>query len=202
MEQCLSDQEIGLVQAKIKEKYNQVASSPTGSFRYPVGSEAIRKLEYPPEIIADFPPALLDSFCGVGNPFSLGPARMGEAVLDIGCGAGFDTLVAAKMVGPDGKVRGIDVTAAMLDKAKSNLALLALDNVTFQEGEAELLPFPDQEFDLVISNGVLNLTINKAQAVKEVLRVLKPGGRLQIADMVLMEALPPERAGRMENWYQ
>jgi arsenite methyltransferase len=202
MPQPLTEQEIHLVREKIQGKYAQVAAAPAGRFRYPTGSEGLRLQQYPQEIIQGFPQTVLDSFCGVGNPFSLGPIYPGEAVLDIGCGAGVDSFVAAWMVGPQGRVIGIDVTAEMLAKARTNQPLLDLANISFQAAEAESLPFPDQEFDVVISNGVINLTLNKEKALGEAYRVLKPGGRLMMADMVLVQDLAPDRAGKIANWYQ
>jgi SAM-dependent methyltransferase len=198
----LTEKERDLIREKIQEKYVGVAAATAGCFRYPTGAAGIRQQEYPEELWRDFPPDLLESFCGVGNPFSLGPVRPGEAVLDIGCGAGFDALVAARLVGPQGRVVGLDLTKAMLEKARHHQALLGLKNVFFQEGEAETLPFPDQEFELIISNGVFNLALNKEKAVQEAFRVLKPGGRLMLADMVLVAALPPERNKKVENWFQ
>ncbi|MDP2045058.1 MAG: methyltransferase domain-containing protein, partial [Deltaproteobacteria bacterium] len=139
---------------------------------------------------------------GVGNPFSLEPLNPGDAVLDIGCGAGVDSLVAAHLVGAGGKVVGLDVTPAMVERARSHLSRLDLANVTFEVGEAEALPFPDNDFDAVISNGVFNLTLDKEKALHETHRVLKPGGRLMLADMILVAALPPDQAGKVENWFQ
>jgi arsenite methyltransferase len=198
----LTAQEKELIREKIQEKYGRVAASPAGCFRYPTGREGIEKLGYPLKLWEDWPEALLASFCGVGNPFSLGPIQPGEAVLDIGCGAGFDAFLAARLTGPEGRVVGIDVTPAMVEKAREHGRRLSLGNVAFQPGEAESLPFPDETFDVVISNGVLNLTLDKDKAVAEMHRVLKPGGRAMLADMVLVESLPPERDRKIENWYQ
>ena len=199
----LTDKDAALIREGIRRKYSQVAASgPASCFRYPTGEAGVRQQHYPLDLIRDFPPAVIDSFCGVGNPFSLGPIYAGEAVLDIGCGGGFDSLVAARMVGPEGRVVGIDVTQEMIGKARANLALLNLPHVSFQVAAAEFLPFPDNDFDVVISNGVFNLTLDKARALEEVHRVLKPGGRLLLADMVQVAALPPDKAGKVENWYQ
>jgi SAM-dependent methyltransferase len=202
MSNDLSDQEQLLIREKIEEKYSKVAESPSGCFRYPTGVEGISKLGYPPELWQDFPESLLASFCGVGNPFSLGTILPGESVLDVGCGAGFDAFVAARLVGAKGRVAGLDATPRMIEKARENLARLAFSQVTFQAGEAEALPFPDEDFEVVVSNGVLNLVVNKERAFEELFRVLKPGGRAMLADMILVEALPPDRAHKIENWYQ
>jgi ubiquinone/menaquinone biosynthesis C-methylase UbiE len=157
---------------------------------------------YPLDIIDGLPKEVLTDFCGVGNPFSLGTLYPEDAVLDIGCGAGVDSLVAARIVGPGGRVVGIDVTFVMLEQARAHLARLSWPQVSFQVADAEALPFPDNDFDAVISNGVFNLTLNKAKALEEAHRVLKPGGRLMLADMVLVAALPPDRQDQVANWYQ
>jgi SAM-dependent methyltransferase len=199
----LTETEKEVIREAIKGKYSQVAASGTACcFQYPTGAEGVRQQNYPPEIVRNFPPAVVDAFCGVGNPFSLGPIYPGESVLDIGCGAGFDAFVAAHLTGPQGRVVGLDATAEMIEKARANLALMVLSNVSFQVGEAEALPFPDDEFDVVLSNGVFNLTLDKEQALREAYRVLKPRGRLMLADMVLVQDLPPEVADKVENWYQ
>ncbi len=198
----LNQADMQLIRSKIQEKYVRVATSPAGCFRYPTGLEGIRGQAYPPELWQDFPASLLDSFCGVGNPFSLGEVHPHEAVLDIGCGAGFDALVAARLVGPQGRVVGLDLTVAMIQRAQGHAKLLDLPQVAFQVAEAEALPFHDSVFDVVITNGVLNLTLDKGKALQEAHRVLKPSGRFMVADMVLTQALPPERDGKVENWYQ
>ena len=199
----LTETEIQQVRQGIKDKYNRVAAAGTGGcFQYPTGKAGMELQGYPPEVLKNFPPEILADFCGVGNPFSLEPLDPGDAVLDIGCGAGVDSLVAAHLVGTGGRVVGLDVTPAMVERAGASLSRLGLANVTFQVGEAEALPFPDNDFDAVISNGVFNLTLDKEKALKETHRVLKPGGRLMLADMVLVAALPPDQAGKVENWFQ
>jgi len=199
----MTEPEILQVRQGIKEKYDRVAAAGSGGcFQYPTGKAGMELQGYPPELLNNFLPEVLAPFCGVGNPFSLEPLNPGDAVLDIGCGAGVDSLVAASLVGAGGRVVGLDVTPAMVERARSHLARLGLANLTFQVGEAEALPFPEATFDAIISNGVFNLSLDKEKALHETHRVLKPGGRLMLADMVLVAALPPDQAGKVENWFQ
>ncbi len=199
----MTEPEILKVRQGIKEKYDRVAAAGAGPcFRYPTGKDGMAQQGYPDEILEDFPPKVLAAFCGVGNPFSLGPLNPGDAVLDIGCGVGVDSLVAGRLVGAGGRVVGLDVTLAMIERARAHQARLGLGQVTFQVGDAEALPFPDNDFDAVISNGVFNLALDKARALSEVHRVLKPGGRFMVADMVLVAALPQDLGGKVENWFQ
>ena len=184
----------------IQEKYKGVAISPEGKFSYPTGRAGLEGQKYDPEILNALPEDVLACYCGVGNPFSLGPVNKGEAVLDIGCGAGVDTLVAAIMVGSEGGVVGLDLIPEMLNRARRNLEKTSLKNVTLQEGSAEQLPFPDEAFDVIISNGVFNLIPDKEKALREVFRVLKSSGRFLLADQILMGEMPADTESTVANW--
>lgn len=188
------------IRQAIQRKYTKVAGSPEGNFRYPVGRAGLEALKYDPEVLKVLPEAVMASYCGVGNPFVLGRINEGESVLDVGCGAGVDTLVAAMMVGPKGKAVGIDLVSDMLERAEQNLGKTGLQNVEFKECSAESLSFPDESFDVVISNGVINLVPDKARAVSEIFRVLKLDGRLMIADQILAGELPGDTKSIIEKW--
>jgi SAM-dependent methyltransferase len=197
-----SPQEKDKIYKGIRKKYKKVAKKPKGLFKYPTGNEGLEALQYDSEIIRALPETVIASYCGVGNPFTLGAVKEGESILDIGCGSGVDTIFAAKMTGPTGKVIGIDLMPEMLQRAKENLRFANLDNVTYRETSAEKLSFPDMTFDVVISNGVFNLVPDKTKALSEVFRVLKPEGRLMIADQVLIGELSRERKQIINSWSQ
>lgn len=196
----LTEQDKIQIKAGIQNKYAKVAASPEGLFQYPTGKAGLRALGYVAELIQGMPDEVAAFYCGVGNPFSLGTIHEGEAVLDIGCGAGVDTFIAATLVGPKGRVVGIDLIPEMLNRARANLEKTSLNNVTFQEASAEDLPFPDTSFNVVISNGVFNLIPDKVKALKEVFRVLKPSGRLMFADQVLTAKQPEDTRSMVETW--
>ena len=190
------------IEESIRGKYTKVARNPENLFKYPTGRLGLEIFEYERQIIQAIPDAVTTSYCGVGNPFTLGPIVDGEAVLDIGCGTGVDTIVAANKVGSTGKVTGIDLVPKMLVQARANVQMMDLKNVKFLEASAEKLPFPDSNFDVVISNGVFNLVIDKPKALAEAFRVLRPGGRLMIADQILVGQLPREKKARIKNWFR
>jgi len=186
----------------ILEKYAKASVSMEGSFRYPTGAPALRMLGYEEAILSLLPESVQATYCGVGNPFSMGAIDPGMAVIDIGCGAGVDTLVAALIVGAEGKAVGIDMTPEMIECANKNLNQMKLRNVSFYQASAEQLDFPPEGFDVAISNGVLNLVVNKERALAEIYKVLKPGGRLMLADQVLTGDSPQSKKDMLASWYR
>jgi SAM-dependent methyltransferase len=170
--------------AQLLDLYTRLANEPASEFGWGKGRENARALRYDDEWLKDLPDKVWESAAAVGNPFSLGPIHAGETVVDIGCGAGADACVAALLVGKDGKVFGIDCTPAMISKARKNAAALGLSQLVFHEATMTELPLPDTCTDAVISNGAINLAENKDAVLEEIFRVLRPGGRLQVADMV------------------
>jgi len=202
MELPLTQEDKQKIETGIREKYAKVAASPQGLFKYPTGRAGLEALKYDPEILKTLPETALSSFCGVGNPFSQGPMNPGETVIDIGSGGGLDSLVAARMVGAEGKVVGLDLSPEMVARAYENLKQTDLTNVAFHEFSGEELPFPDGSFDVVISNGVFNLIPGKGRMLKEACRVLKPNGRILIADQVLSGTLTKSPQERIESWFR
>jgi len=202
MVEDLNEQERRLIRQGIREKYVKVAVSPQGLFKYPTGRAGLEALGYDPDLLRSLPDASIDSYCGVGNPFPLGTIHKGEAVLDIGCGAGVDSFMAALMVGATGRVVGIDMTPDMVDRAASSAKDFELQNITFRLASAEDLPFPGESFDVVVSNGVFNLIPDKPKALREVYRTLKPGGRLMMADQVLISEPDKDKRNRIDTWAQ
>jgi arsenite methyltransferase len=190
------------IRKAVQSKYSEVARSVSGKFDYPTGLEGARALRYDPALVDSAYPGLLESFCGVGNPFSLFPIQPGSIILDVGCGAGFDLYIAARLTGPGGMVYGVDLTGAMVARARENLQKAGITNAEVQQVETETLPFGVNTFDMVISNGVINLSPEKETLFREINRVLKPGGGLAFADVVLEQEMPQGMAGSAEAWSQ
>jgi arsenite methyltransferase len=189
------------LRAAVQEHYAEVAHDPVrGDFHFHTGRAATDRLGYPEELLAGFPDASIEAFAGVANPFTYGLPGAGERVVDIGSGGGLDAMVAAGAVGEDGAVVGVDMTPAMLERARRNAAAAGITNLEFREGFAEELPVPDGWADVVISNGVLNLVPDKVAAYEEVWRVLRPGGRIQIADVCVRKEVPRDARGDIDLW--
>ena len=184
----------------IQEEYATVAAEPERGFHFHTGRALARLLGYDDAWLAGVPEPTIASFAGTGNPFSLGVLQPGERVVDVGSGGGIDSLIAARMVGPGGRVIGVDMTPAMLDRARTSAAAAGLRNVEFREGFGEALPVEDGWADVVISNGVLNLMPDKDAALREMARVLKPGGRLQIGDILVQKPVPQSAKADIALW--
>jgi SAM-dependent methyltransferase len=193
------DIDVELLKSEIKKTYARVSEAPEQDFIFPTGRAWAEDLGYPPEL-ANVPESAAESFAGVANPFSLGRLAEGERVLDLGSGAGTDSLVAAQMVGERGSVTGVDMTAEMLAKARAAAAEMDVRNVEFVESEVERLPFDDASFDVVISNGVIDLIPDKDAVFSEVYRVLAPGGRIQIADVTIQNPVSAEGRRNIDLW--
>ncbi len=185
---------------QVKEKYREVAINPHGEHHFHTGRRLAALLGYPNEVVDPLPDRAVESFAGVGNPFSLRRLDEGSNVIDIGSGAGFDIFVAADQVGERGHVIGVDMTAEMLAKSRETAARLAVTNVEFREGLAEDLPVETGWADAVISNGVINLCADKKSAFTEIRRVLRPGGVLQFADIANGRPVPVEAMRQIDLW--
>ena len=174
--------------------------NPELGFRFHTGARLARMLGYPQEVVFPLPAGTVDSFAGTGNPFLFGDLRPGETVVDIGCGAGFDTLIAAGQVGPTGRVLAVDMTPEMRAKAAAGARELGFDNVDIREGFAESLPIADSVADVVVSNGVINLGPDKPAVFREMFRVLKPGARIQVGDILVHREVPQDARDDIDLW--
>ena len=184
----------------IQDEYDAVAREPERGFHFHTGRPLAQLLGYDEQWLEGIPEPTIASFAGTGNPFSVGALHVGDHVVDVGSGAGLDSLIAAGMVRPSGSVVGVDMTPAMLDRARQSAEASGLRNVEFREGYGEALPVADAWADVVISNGALNLMPDKAVALREMYRVLKPGGRLQIGDILVQRAVPASAKRKIDLW--
>jgi SAM-dependent methyltransferase len=193
--------DVEVLRSEIRKVYADVACDPNRGYHFHTGPEYAReRLGYPRELLDHVPRDISASFAGVGNPFSLGPIHEGEVVLDIGSGSGMDCFIASRLIGSTGRVIGLDMTDAMLDKATAWQQRLALRQLEFRKGLAEEIPVDDASVDVVISNGVINLTPDKTRVFREVYRVLKPGGRLQITDILVQKEIPAAAKEDIAVW--
>jgi SAM-dependent methyltransferase len=188
------------LRGQVRDKYRDVAVDPYGSYHFHTGRGLASRLGYEPGAVDALPDRAVESFAGVGNPFSLRQLAPGEKVIDVGSGAGFDSFIAAGQVGPGGQVVGVDMTDEMLAKSRQTAAMLGLAHVQFRHGLAEALPVEDAWADVVISNGVINLCADKQAVFAEILRVLRPGGRLQFADIANGQPVPAEALRDIDLW--
>ena len=189
-----------VLRAEVRDKYREVATHPHGEFHVHTGRPLAARLGYDQVVVDALPDRAVESFAGVANPFTLRALSPGERVVDVGSGAGFDSFVAAAQVGPEGQVVGVDMTAEMLAKSRGTAEQLGLDHVSFREGLAEALPVEDGWADVVISNGVFNLCLDKGAVFREVWRVLCPGGVLQFADIANGNPVPAEAIAQIDLW--
>lgn len=188
------------IRASVVRRFTRLAETPDPERTFPVGPDSAKALGYDSDQIDNLPPAVKESFAGVGKPHSLGEYVRGQTVLDLGSGSGMDSLLAAKHVGPTGKVIGVDMTRAMVEKARQSVASVGMNNVEFVHGNIETLPLENESVDVAISNGVFNLCPDKPRVLREVFRVLRGGGRLQMADILLEDHVSADEVARKGTW--
>jgi arsenite methyltransferase len=192
--------DVRALRSAIQDEYAEVATQPEKGFHFHTGRPLAKLLGYPAEVTDRLPESVIESFAGVANPFIFNELRPGETVVEIGSGAGFDAVLAAQQVGSTGRVIGVDMTPAMLEKARANIAGLGLTNVEFRGGYMEALPIDDATAHVVISNGVINLSPDKEAVFREISRVLKPGGRIQMADIIVARPVPDAAKENIDLW--
>ena len=192
--------DVEVLRREVQHKYTEVATSPEQVFHFHHGRPLAQILGYRMDRVDAMPPAAVESFAGVGNPFALGPIHPGETVLDVGSGGGFDCFVAGQAVGPTGKVIGVDMTEAMVRKARATARTMGLRQVEFRQGFVEELPVADASVDVVISNGVINLCPDKYRVFAGIFRTLKPGGHLYLSDIVLHKPVPDAAKANVDLW--
>jgi arsenite methyltransferase len=192
--------DVDVLREAIQRTYTEVSTEQAKDFIFPTGRDWAEELDYPQPELSRVPDATVASFAGVANPFSLGRLERGETVLDLGCGAGTDLLIAAQMAGPATRVIGVDMTATMLRRAREGADAMGLAGVDLHEALIESLPLGDASVDVVISNGVIDLVPDKAAVFAEIDRVLRPGGRVQIADVVIHTEVSEDARKRIDLW--
>jgi arsenite methyltransferase len=188
------------LRCEIKREYADVATNPTKGFHFHTGRPLAKLLGYDDALLEGLPESSIECLAGTGNPFALGPLMPGERVVELGCGAGMDTLIASRQVGAEGRVVSIDMTAEMLEKARTGAAAIGATNIDFHLGYIEEIPVPDAWADVIISNGVINLAPDKKKVFREMHRVLKPNGRLQIGDIIVQKAVPESAKRNIDLW--
>jgi SAM-dependent methyltransferase len=192
--------DVDVLRDEIQKTYTEVSTQPGQDFIFPTGRSWAHDLGYPAAELARVPDGSVESFAGVANPWTLGRVEPGDVVLDLGCGAGTDLLIAAQMVGPEGQAIGIDMTPTMLDRARASAQQMGLENVEVHEGLIESLPLADASVDVITSNGVIDLVPDKDAVFDEIDRVLRPGGRLQLADVVIHKEVSEDARKRIDLW--
>lgn len=192
--------DVDVLREEIRKTYTDVSSETDRDFIFPTGRGWAQQLGYPEPELSRVPDASVESFAGVANHWTLGRIEPGSAVLDLGCGAGTDLLIAAQMTGAGGRAVGVDMTASMLDNARASADAMGLENVELHESLIESLPLEDASVDVVISNGVIDLVPDKDAVFDEIDRVLRPGGRLQVADVVIHHEVSEDARARIDLW--
>jgi arsenite methyltransferase len=192
--------DVDVLRAEIRKTYTEVSTDQAKEQIFPTGRVWAQELGYPEPELSRVPDASVESFAGVANHWLLGRIQPGEVVLDLGCGAGTDLLIAAQMTGEHGRAIGVDMTAAMLDRARASAAEMGLTNVALHESLIESLPLEDACVDVVISNGVIDLIPDKEAVFDEIDRVLRPGGRLQFADVIIHHEVSEDACKRIDLW--
>lgn len=189
-----------ILREAIRQRYSELAEYPSRTFHFHHGRPLAELLGYPMEQADAMIPEAVESFAGVGNPFTVGTINVGETVLDVGSGGGFDSFIAANAVGPSGKVIGVDMTDTMLEKSRATAQKMGLKHVEFRKGLVEEMPVESVAVDVVISNGVFNLCVDKYQVFREVFRVLSPGGRLCLSDIAVHRPVPDSVRANVDLW--
>jgi SAM-dependent methyltransferase len=192
--------DVDILRAEIRKTYTEVSTGHAKEQIFPTGRAWAKELDYPEPELSHVPDASVESFAGVANHWALGRVAPGEVVLDLGCGAGTDLLIAAQMAGPEGRVIGVDMTSRILERARASARAMALENVELHESLIESLPVESATVDIVISNGVIDLVPDKEAVFDEIDRVLRPGGRLQIADIVIHQEVSEDARKRIDLW--